>query len=138
MKKWRPFRIAVPVLAIALGFAPQAAIGQQPAPPATKGTKIVKTTTVDLGPEIEGMEGRQLRMRVFTMEPGGEIALHNHKDRPGTVYVVHGTLTETRGDQVKEYRAGDTFSEGRDTTHTVQNKGTEPMTAIAVDIFKTQ
>lgn len=136
MKKCR--LLAVPVLAIVLGFASQTAIGQQPAPPATKGAKIVKTTTVDLGPEIEGMQGRQLRMRVFVIEPGGEIALHNHKDRPGVVYVVQGTLTETRGGQIKEYRAGDTFWEDKDTTHSVQNKGTEPMTAIAVDIFKTQ
>ena len=30
-------------------------------------------STTDLGPEIEGMAGRQLRMRMVTIEPGGVI-----------------------------------------------------------------
>ena len=43
-----------------------------------------------LGPEIEGMTGRQLRMRMVTIEPGGVFGpIHDHKDRPGTVYVLH-------------------------------------------------
>ena len=38
--------------------------------PETKGVTAELLTTVDLGPEIEGMAGRQLRMRLFTFEPG--------------------------------------------------------------------
>lgn len=50
-----------------------------------------ETTVVDLGPEIEGMAGRQLRMRVLTIEPGGYIGLHSHEDRPAVVYFMQGT-----------------------------------------------
>ena len=38
--------------------------------PQTKGVAVELLATVDLGPEIEGMEGRQLRMRMVTIEPG--------------------------------------------------------------------
>jgi hypothetical protein len=38
--------------------------------PETKGVTVKLLATVDLGPEIEGMAGRQLRMRRVTMEPG--------------------------------------------------------------------
>ena len=41
------------------------------AAPETKGVTVQPLATVDLGPEIEGMAGRQLRMRMVTMEPGG-------------------------------------------------------------------
>ena len=37
-----------------------------------------------LGAEIEGMAGRDLRMRMVTIEPGGVFgALQDRKDRPG-------------------------------------------------------
>ena len=53
--------------------------------PETKGVMVKLLSTVDLGPEIEGMAGRQLRMRMVTIEPGGVFGpIHDHKDRPGT------------------------------------------------------
>ncbi|HNX80020.1 MAG TPA: hypothetical protein PKJ24_09050 [Prolixibacteraceae bacterium] len=52
--------------------------------PETKGVTIMHLAAIDLGPEIEGMAGRQLRMRMVTIEPGGVIGpIHNHIDRPG-------------------------------------------------------
>jgi len=39
--------------------------------PETKGVAVKLLAAVDLGPEIEGMAGRQLRMRMVTIEPGG-------------------------------------------------------------------
>ena len=66
---------------------------EQPVP-ATQGVTVQLLATVDLGPEIEGMAGRQLRMRMVTIEPGGVFGpLHNHQDRPGTVYILQGTIT---------------------------------------------
>ena len=35
--------------------------------PETKGVTVKLLATVDLGPEIEGMAGRQLRMRMVTI-----------------------------------------------------------------------
>ena len=112
------------------------ASGQQPAAPATGGVTSQQLAAVDLGPEIEGMAGRQLRMRKITLAPGGFFALHSHKDRPGTVYVLEGRITETRNDVVKEYGPGESWFENKETNHRVENKGTTPATFIAVDIFK--
>ena len=90
---------------------------------------------INLGPEIEGIAGRQLRMRMLTFEPGGYIGTHNHKDRPGTVYALSGKITVHLGDVVKEYSAGDTWTENKDTMHSLENKGTAPAVIIATDIF---
>lgn len=50
----------------------------------TKGVTVELLAMVDLGPEIEGMAGRQFRMRQVTIEPGGVFGpLHDHKDRQG-------------------------------------------------------
>ncbi len=57
--------------------------------PETKGVTVKLLAAVDLGPAIEGMAGRQLRMRTVTIEPGGVLGLvHDHKGRPGTVYIL--------------------------------------------------
>ena len=57
--------------------------------PETKGVAVKLLATVDLGPEIEGMAGRQLRMRMVTFEPGGVFGpMHDHEGRPGTVYIL--------------------------------------------------
>jgi hypothetical protein len=57
--------------------------------PETKGVTVKLLATVDLGPEIEGMTGRQLRMRMVTIEPEGVFGpIHDHKDRPGIVYTL--------------------------------------------------
>ena len=56
--------------------------------PETKGVTARLLAAADLGPEIEGMAGRQLRMRMVTIEPGGVFGpIHDHKGRPGTVYI---------------------------------------------------
>jgi hypothetical protein len=40
--------------------------------PGMKGVVVKMLAAVDLGPEIEGMAGRQLRMRMVTIEPRRE------------------------------------------------------------------
>ena len=42
--------------------------------PDAKGVTVKLLATLDLGTEIEGMAGRQLRMRMVTIEPGGVFA----------------------------------------------------------------
>jgi quercetin dioxygenase-like cupin family protein len=65
--------------------------------PETNGVSVKLLKTVDLGPEIKGMAGRQLRMRMVTIEPGGVFGpIHDHIDRPGTVYILQGTITDHR------------------------------------------
>ena len=59
---------------------------------------------VDRGPEIEGMAGRQLPMRMMTMELGGVFGpVHDHKDRPGTDYILQGTITVHRNRLPTDY-----------------------------------
>jgi quercetin dioxygenase-like cupin family protein len=121
-----------------LGFALATRVGtaQQTAPTENKGVTITPITALDLGPEIPGMQGRQLRLRMLTFEPGGVVAVHNHKDQPGAAYVLKGTVTEHRGDVAKEYSAGENWTEDRNVTHWDEYKGTSPAVLIAVGISK--
>jgi quercetin dioxygenase-like cupin family protein len=105
--------------------------------PETKGVTVKLLETVDLGPEIEGMAGRQLRMRMVTIEPGGVFGpVHDHKDRPGTVYILQGTITDHRNGVATDYGPGVGWPEDRNTTHWLENKGTIPAVEISVDLFK--
>jgi len=105
--------------------------------PETKGVTVKLLTTVDLGPEIEGMAGRQLRMRIVTIEPGGVIGpVHKHVDRPGTVYILQGTITDHRDGVATDYGPGVGWPEDRNTTHWLENRGTVPAVEISVDIFR--
>jgi quercetin dioxygenase-like cupin family protein len=122
--------------ALILGFGWRVANSQQTVPKDNKGFKATVEQVVDLGPEIEGMQGRQLRLRILTIEPGGHIGLHSHKDRPAVVYFLQGTDTVTSEDgAVKVYRPGDTSSATKDTTHWHRNDGKENVILIAVDVF---
>jgi quercetin dioxygenase-like cupin family protein len=129
-------QISALILGLALSWAPVVAHAQQAAPKGNEGFKATPKQAVDLGPEFDGMSGRQLRMRTITIAPGGHIGIHSHKDRPAVVYFLQGTDTVTFGDgSSKVFRAGDTSSANKDTTHWHRNDGTEPVMLVAVDIF---
>jgi quercetin dioxygenase-like cupin family protein len=106
------------------------------APTKTNGITEKPLATVELGPEIEGMAGRQLRMRLITIEPGGATVIHSHKERPGTVYILQGKITDHRAGVATEYGPGVGWPEDNATTHWIQNAGTMPAVEISVDIFK--
>ncbi len=75
--------------------------------PETTGVTTEFLGRVDLGSEIEGMEGRELRMRMVTIDPGGVYGpLHDHVDRPGLVYILRGTITDHRDGASTEYGPG--------------------------------
>jgi hypothetical protein len=81
-------------------------MGDEQAAPETTGVTVESLATVDLGPEIEGMAGRQLRMRMVTMEPGAVFGpVHDHQDRPGIVYILQGTITDHRDEQPRQPRS---------------------------------
>jgi quercetin dioxygenase-like cupin family protein len=107
------------------------------AAPETKGVSVKLLATVDLGPEIEGMAGRQLRMRMVTIEPGGVFGpIHDHIGRPGTVYILQGTITDHRNGVATDYGPGVGWPEDRNTTHWLENRGTTPAVEISVDIVR--
>ncbi len=89
-------------------------MGHKQAAPETKGVSVELLATVDLGPEIEGMAGRELRMRKVTIEPGGVFGpLHDHRDRPGTVFILQGTITDHRNGVATDYGPGPGWPEDR-------------------------
>jgi len=125
------------VLGAIIGIGQPLVYSEPSSPPqGKKGLKVESKQVIELGPEIEGMNNRQLRMRVLTIEPGGHIGKHSHAGRPTEAYVLSGvdTITYTDGTQ-KVLKAGDTTSGNKDTTHWHQNKGTEPVVLLVVDVF---
>ena len=126
---------------LALMFVVPAAVSiaaAEDAPKDNKGLTAGKATIVELGPEIAGMEGRQLRQRLFTIEPGGHLGIHSHKDRPAVAYFIQGTVVVTRDDGSSQtFHAGDTTAETKDVTHWHKNVGTDNAILVATDIFNT-
>jgi quercetin dioxygenase-like cupin family protein len=117
----------------------ETAMSNEQAPPETKGVTVKLLAALDLGPEIEGMAGRQLRMRMVTIEPGGVFGpVHDHKDRPGMVYMLQGTITDHRNGAAKDYGPGVGWPEDKSTTHWLENRGTTVAVEISVDIVKQQ
>ena len=105
--------------------------------PETKGVAVEVLATVDLAREIEGIERRELRMRMVTIEPGGVFGpIHDHKGRPGIVYILQGTITDHRNGVATDYGPGVGWPEDRKTTHWLENRGTIPALEISVDIVR--
>lgn len=110
-------------------------MSDEDAAPETGGVTAELLAAIDLGPEIEGMAGRQLRMRVFTFEPGAVLGpLHDHKGRPGVVYILQGTITDHRDGVATDYGPGVGWPEDRNTTHWLENRGSIPAVEVSVDI----
>lgn len=125
------------VVSIAIGFCLLVVAGfvsGQASPPA----KIIgikgKPTVMDLGAEFDGMQGRMLRSSFVTVAPGGATPLHTHADRPEIIFIVTGRLTEHRGGESKDYGPGETITSGKNTSHWIQNRSSEPVTFVATSI----
>jgi quercetin dioxygenase-like cupin family protein len=109
----------------------------EPVAPETQGVTVELLAAVDLGPEIAGMTGRQLRMRLVTFEPGAVFGpIHDHRDRPGTVYILEGTITDHRNGVATDYGPGPGWPEDRNTTHWLENRGKTRAVEISVDIVR--
>ena len=105
--------------------------------PETRGITVELLDTVDLGTEIEGLTGRDFRIRKITIAPGGVFGpLHDHIDRPGLVYILQGTITDHRNGVATEYGPGLGWPEDRNTLHWLENRGTLPAVEISVDIVR--
>jgi quercetin dioxygenase-like cupin family protein len=136
MKKRWLVPITVLVLGVSIGVVLHVAIGQQTAPTEPKGVKQIKTSALNLGPQIEEMRSWRWEVRVVQMEPAGHSPMHSHKNRPGMLYVLQGVATEHRVGGTTEHRVGDILVEDKDTTHWIENNGTEPLLFLSLDITK--
>jgi len=112
-------------------------MSDEQAVPETQGVTAELLAAVDLADEIEGLQGYELRLRRFTIEPGGVFGpLHDHKGRPGTVHVLQGTITDHRDGVATDYGPGVGWPENRHTTHWLENRGAIPAVEVSVDIVK--
>ena len=107
--------------------------------PETRGVEAELLAAIDLGPEIEGMDGFQLRMRRFTFAPGAVFGpLHDLAGRPGTVIVLQGTITDHRDGIATDYGPGLGWPEDRNTVHWLENRGSVSAVEISVDVLGQQ
>jgi quercetin dioxygenase-like cupin family protein len=113
------------------------AMSSEQVAPETTGVAVQELARIDLAREIEGMELHELRMRMVTIDPGGVLGpLHDHKGRPGTVFVLQGVITDHRNGVATDYGPGLGWPEDRETTHWLENRGTTPAVEISVDIVR--
>ncbi|MFC6237395.1 cupin domain-containing protein [Longivirga aurantiaca] len=106
------------------------------AAPQTRGVTVELLASIDLAPEIAGLDGFELRTRKVTMEPGAVFGpVHDHVGRPGTVYVLQGTITDHRDGVATEYGPGLGWPEDRNTLHWLENRGDVTAIEISVDVI---
>jgi quercetin dioxygenase-like cupin family protein len=113
-------------------------LGGLKGPKETKGiASIDPMGIIDLGEEFPAMSGRQLRARIFTIEPGGVVGIHTHEQRPGYAFIISGKIVEHRNDHPEPLirNAGDIAIEKAGVTHWWKNTFDEPVKALVVDIF---
>jgi len=130
--RWTAIAVAV-LIAVTLAAV---AHSQGAGPSETRGVTTKSLGAIDLSSEIEGMSGRQLRARLVTIEPGGHVAVHSHKDRPTMEYVVQGQPVEIRNGIEIPHQAGDMVIATHDVSHWWENRGTTSVVLLPVDIFK--
>jgi quercetin dioxygenase-like cupin family protein len=128
--------LALALLAVFAQSVPTVASSQVPGPTESKGMSGRALALIELKGEIEGMENRQLRSREVTLEPGGRIAAHSHAGRPTLEYVLRGRVIEIRNGVEIPHGPGEMVVATHDVTHWWENRGTETVVLIPVDIFK--
>lgn len=101
-------------------------------PSAIKAEELV---AIDLADQVDGLSGRRLRTRHWTIQPGGIVPIHEHADRPATIYVVQGEILEHRSDNKFPvlHEAGGLSLEAN-VTHWWKNTGDETVILVATDI----
>ena len=113
----------------------KAGTGHKGAARETSGVTVEMLGTVDLAGEIEGLAGYALRMRKVTIQPGGVFGpVHDHRGRPGLVWILQGTITDHRDGVATDYGPGLGWPEDQRTLHWLENRGTAPAVEISVDI----
>lgn len=123
---------------LAISLAAGTALAQQAPPTGTKGVSASPLSSLDLSKQgLNDFDRRQMRMRQINLEPGGVVGFHSHAQRPALTYVLKGTVLEHRkGAPDRTYQPGEVITESTDVDHWVENKGSEPVALISVDLFK--
>jgi quercetin dioxygenase-like cupin family protein len=134
-------KTALLVMGLISSGGASAALAQSPPPqsPPTenKGFEDIELRSIDLESEIDTVKGYKLRMRRLSLQPGGVIALHNHKGRPTVSYLLKGTLTSrSPGKPDMVITTGGGHTAGMADNHWIENLGTETAEWIVVEVAR--
>jgi quercetin dioxygenase-like cupin family protein len=102
------------------------------------GVSDVTLGAIDLGKQPAHIEGRELRFRKLTIEPGGIVPWHSHDDRPALIYVQQGQIVEyaSNCEVPITHKAGDLRPEVFGTSHWWKNLGNETVILYVGDVRK--
>jgi quercetin dioxygenase-like cupin family protein len=83
------------------------------------------------------MDGRRMRARIITLQPGAVVAVHEHRQRPGIAYILEGEVVEHRSDHDEPQirRPGAVAVEYSGVAHWWRNDGEASVRALVVDII---
>ena len=99
------------------------------------GGKAGDRPSVDLRSGFDS--GREQKLRLFTLEPGGTFELHSQKGRPVILHVIKGTLTSrSQGKPEIVLRAGVGLTGDNGSEYSVRNTGAEPVEFIWLPIYE--
>ncbi len=90
----------------------------------------------DVGEQVPGAEGIQLRMRSITFEPEAAFPDHSHAMVPGFGYVLEGEFSEIRPEKARTLAIGESWFEDAGTDHRLTNIGEEPTTVLVIDLLR--
>ena len=149
-KVWQAFGVAS-AMAISLATASAALAGECPADKVKAnarekvdckpvGVADVTLGSIDLGKQPAHIEGRELRFRKLTIEPGGIVPWHSHDDRPALIFVQQGEIVEYASNCIDPivHKAGDLRAEVYGTSHWWKNLGKETVILYVGDVRKDQ
>jgi quercetin dioxygenase-like cupin family protein len=102
------------------------------------GVTDVTLGSIDLGKQPAHIEGRELRFRKLTIEPGGIVPWHSHDDRPALIFVQQGEIVEYASNCIDPivHKAGDLRPEVYGTSHWWKNLGKETVILYVGDVRK--
>ena len=106
--------LAVPLTSSTAGAEPEF-----PGPDKAVGFSNEVIAKIELSRELPEANGRIMRLNYLVLEPGGNVPVHSHVDRPAILYVIQGEIVEHRSDSDKPHviRAGDPHLEIRGFKH---------------------
>ena len=135
---WKKFGRVFPLvcgIALAQGSISNT-FAQTTEPAGAMGTSSRVLGVIDLKNEVDGLSGRQLRSRYITIAPGGHSTTHGHVNRPTLEYIAQGHVIEVRNGVDVPHGPGEMVVATHDITHRWENRGTETVVLIPVDVFK--
>jgi quercetin dioxygenase-like cupin family protein len=102
------------------------------------GVSDVTLGSIDLGKQPAHIEGRELRFRKLTIEPGGVVPWHSHDDRPALIFVEQGEIVEyaSNCEVPITHKAGEIRPEMFGTSHWWKNLGKETVILYVGDVRK--